>query len=144
MRFVPLVLVMCGCAQSVGFPDPEPQQNSDSDTGVQSPMEAAAPSRMGSHFGDYVLAGGGGGQMVLFVKDDGFVTLTPEDSTATGTGTIDEAGNLSVTTEIDAVAQSPLAFTGVVTFDGASWKATGKVVAPWKSSGSGTWAALRK
>lgn len=108
-------------------------------------MEAAAPSRVGSYFGDWFIPNGvGGGTMMLQVKDDGFVTITPGDVTATGTGTIDEQGNVHVTTEIDAVTQSPLEFTGVVTFDGAGWKASGKVVAPWKSSQAGTWAALRK
>jgi len=99
---------------------------------------------LGPYFGDYVVANGGGGEMMLSVKDDGFVTLTPADPYAAATGTIDEAGNVDVTTKFDTVAQSVLHFTGVVKFDGVSWRASGKVVAQYSPNQPGTWAAVRK
>jgi len=139
------LLAMCGCAQSVGYPDPDPHTSAtDTDASALPAVEAGPASREGPYFGDYVVANGGGGEMMLSVKDDGFVTLTPADPYAAATGTIDEAGNVDVTTKFDTVADSVLHFTGVVKFDGVSWRASGKVVAQYSPNQPGTWAAVRK
>jgi hypothetical protein len=140
-RFIfSMSLLICGCAQAVGMPDPEPQNSSSDDAGAPPAVEAAAPLRTGTYFGDYVVSSGGG-QMLLIVKDDGYVTLTPADQFATGTGTIDEAGNVDVTTQFDGTTNPSLRFTGTVKLDATGWKASGKVSADYES---GTWAAVRK
>ncbi len=143
MRYTPLLVVaLVGCAQSVGFPEPTPTDSNDA--AAPPPVEAGPPTRVGTYFGDYVVSSGGGGTMLLVVKDDGFVTLTPHDVNATGTGTVDEAGNVKVTTEYDLFAQSTLSFTGKLVLEGTSWKASGSVIPQSISNQNGTWAATLK
>jgi hypothetical protein len=141
MRWLFLVGLL-GCATAVGGPDPNPgpgpsEQN---DAAVSTPIEAGQPAREGTYFGDYVVAGNGG-TMMLDVKEDGFVTLWPKDVNASGTGTIDDSGHITVSTGYDQYSQGTLYFTGVVTFDGTEWRASGKVGLYGQS---GTWSAIKK
>lgn len=141
MRWELLLVGLVGCATSVGYPDPSPGPSDQNDAAINTPVEAGPPAREGTYFGDYVVGSSGGGTMMLDVKEDGFVTLWPKDVNASGTGTIDEAGHVSVTTGYDVYSEGTLNFTGVVTFDGTEWKASGKVGLYGQS---GTWSAIKK
>lgn len=145
--FYTLSVVLIGCAQqSVDFPndsgDSDAAQGADAAT--EASVEAGPPTRVGTYFGDYVVSSGGGGTMLLIVKADGFATITPKDVNATGTGTVDSAGNITVTTQYDSYAQATLYFTGTLAFDGTSWTASGTVVPQDISNQTGSWSASLK